>query len=96
MSENEHEQAAPIKTVRMVRIDDGKTGDIHPDEVENMQAYGWQISDDQGDGGHADDFTSMSDEDLRAAVIEANGKAPHPSAGRETLIKKLQEAQKDA
>ena len=30
-------------TVRMIRTEDGKTGDIHPDEVEHMTAHGWQI-----------------------------------------------------
>lgn len=144
MSENEQEQTAQVKTVRMVRMDDGTTGDIHPDEVEHMQAYGWQISDDQEpslrddgptveeyvsagylaknyppagyasksteeeiaaaiagqdakDGNHgapAVDFSDLTDDQLRAAITEATGKAPHPSAGRDTLIKKLQEAQK--
>lgn len=30
-------------TVRMIRTEDGKTGDIHPDEVEHMIAHGWQL-----------------------------------------------------
>jgi hypothetical protein len=32
-------------TVRMIRTDDGKTGDIHPDEVEHMIKHGWQVVD---------------------------------------------------
>ncbi|MBB4063677.1 hypothetical protein [Gellertiella hungarica] len=94
MSEDEQEQVAPIQTVRMVRLDDGKTGDIHPDEVEHMQAFGWRICEDQTGTGDADDLSSKSDDELRAAVTEATGTAPHPNAKRETLIKKLQEAQK--
>lgn len=31
-----------IKTVPMVR--DGKTADVHPNEVENMQVHGWAIA----------------------------------------------------
>lgn len=30
-------------TVPMVRIDDGKTADVHPAEVENWQATGWAL-----------------------------------------------------
>lgn len=45
-------------------------------------------------GGH--DYSGFTDEHLRAAITEATGKAPHPNAGRETLIKTLQEAPKGA
>ena len=90
MSENEQEQVEPIKTVRMVQIDDGKTGDIHPDEVEHMKAHGWQIAEDQGTG---QEQTEMTDDELRAAVEAKTGKAPHPNAGRETLLKKLADAE---
>lgn len=30
-----------MKTVLMVRNDDGKTADVHPDEVENWRRAGW-------------------------------------------------------
>ncbi len=32
-----------MATVRMVRVDDGKTGDIHEAEVEHMVAHGWRV-----------------------------------------------------
>lgn len=33
-------------TVRMIRVDDGKFGDIHPDEVSNLIACGWRVVED--------------------------------------------------
>lgn len=32
-------------TTKMQRPSDGKTADVHPDEVENMRAHGWRIVD---------------------------------------------------
>lgn len=30
-------------TVEMVRTADGKTANVHPDEVAHMRRYGWQV-----------------------------------------------------
>lgn len=32
-----------IRTIPMIRADDGKTADVHPDEVENWTPFGWAI-----------------------------------------------------
>lgn len=32
-----------IRTIPMIRVDDGKTADVHPDEVENWKPHGWAI-----------------------------------------------------
>ncbi len=30
-------------TIKMQRPSDGKTADVHPDEVDNMRMHGWRI-----------------------------------------------------
>ena len=37
-----HAKEKKADTVPMVR-EDGKTADVHPDEVENMKLYGWSV-----------------------------------------------------
>lgn len=32
-----------IKTVSMIRTEDGKPADVHPDEVEHMKQHGWEV-----------------------------------------------------
>lgn len=32
-----------IKTIPMVRTEDGKPADVHPDEVEHMKLHGWEM-----------------------------------------------------
>lgn len=38
--------------------------------------------------GSSDQFDAMSDEELRAHIEAASGKAPHPSAKRETMLRR--------
>lgn len=79
-----------IQTVRMVRTEDGKTGDIHPDEVESMRAFGWIVDEaipaDAKIELGTDSGDQLSDEQLRAAIEAAAGKAPHHKLGRDKLI----------
>jgi hypothetical protein len=32
-----------IKTIPMIRTEDGKPADVHPDEVEHMKQHGWEV-----------------------------------------------------
>lgn len=84
-----------IQTVRMVRTEDGKTGDIHPEEVENMRAFGWIVDEavpaDAKIELGTDSGDQFSDEQLRAAIETATGKAPHHKTGRDKLIAQFNE-----
>ncbi|MDO6966977.1 hypothetical protein [Rhizobium alvei] len=73
-------------TIRMIRHDDGKTGDIHPDEVENMKKFGWVVD----DAAEQDDI-SLSDTELRDAIEKATGVRPHHKTGRDKLLKAYSE-----
>lgn len=38
------QKATPkLKTIPMIRTDDGKPADVHPDEVEHMKLHGWEV-----------------------------------------------------
>lgn len=43
----------------------------------------------------ADDFDAMSDEELRAHITTASGRAPHPATGREKLLTNARGAGQD-
>lgn len=84
-------------TVRMIRTDDGKTGDIHPDEVEHMIKHGWQVVDPldhDGDGKpggsaapeHTDELAA-----LRAQYADLYGKRPFMGWDAKTLTAKIDE-----
>lgn len=80
-------------TVRMISPA-GHPGDIHPDEVAHMLVHGWMIvpaaADEPSD---ADNTSAMSDGELRDAIKELTGTAPHHKTGRAKLIEKYEAAQ---
>ena len=59
-----------IKTVPMTR--DGKTADVHPNEVDNMQAYGWSVAEAAeptgGDNGSGDGQASEAPDGQPVAI----------------------------
>lgn len=73
-------------TVAMIRTADGKTADVHPDEVENWSRAGWEIA--QADESEPDDGFPPS-ADMRAAIKAETGKAPGPRTSRESLIEQF-------
>lgn len=77
-------------TIKMVRIDDGKTGDIHRDEVAHMEAHGWKavegVVEVNLDKLGTDSGEQFSDDQLRGAIEVATGKKPHHKTGREKLV----------
>lgn len=59
-------------TIRMFRSDDGKTADIHPDEVEHMKLHGWRAVKGSQDAAKA----------VEPAQVATEAKiAPPPAAG---------------
>lgn len=76
-------------TIRMIRQDDGKTGDIHPDEVENMKAHGWEVVEGEAAAGGDD----ASDDAIRDEIERLTGKRPHHKTGSAKLAELLAEAQ---
>ena len=61
-------------TVRMIRVCDQKMGDIHPDEIEHMQAHGWQLVGNSPVGG--------GESPTAEAVKPAAGDEPLPAPKR--------------
>lgn len=56
-------------TVKMTRTSDGKTADIHPDEVAHMRRHGWQVP----DGEDAPESSPTSIPDDRAVAKGPRG-----------------------
>ena len=51
------------------------TADVHPDEVENMQATGWQVSEDtpsEGGDSFLDELMELSVKQLRSLSADCN------------------------
>jgi len=83
---------AKAKTTSMFNPDNGKTGDIHPDEVENMKLAGWRLA---KDTPKKKDDVDATDQELRDFIEHETGDKPHHRAGRETLVAKYVEICKD-
>lgn len=81
-------------TVRMIRIGDGKLGDIHPAEVDHMLAHGWSLAEEPAPNAGQDSVSilTLTDEELRDAIEDMTGKAPHHKTGRAKLIEKYEAA----
>jgi hypothetical protein len=77
-------------TIRMIRHDDGKTGDIHPNEVEHMKAHGWTVAEAAADPD-AEKPSEGDDERpaLRAEYERVIGKKPYMGWTAEELRQKI-------
>ena len=69
-------------TVKMIRTEDGKTGDIHPDEVEHMTAHGWEVVEQAQ--------PKITASEMRKAIEEQTGTRPGPRTSHENLKTKYE------
>lgn len=75
-----------VTLVHMIRESDGKTADVHPAEVENYRAGGFEPIATPEEAAEA----AGSLAGLRKAYRERYGKAPNPRWNAGTLAKKLE------
>lgn len=72
-----------IRTIPMIRVDDGKTADVHPDEVENWTPFGWAI-DEARIQAQLEEDARIEREATEKARLEAERKADE---AEEALLK---------
>jgi hypothetical protein len=70
-----------IRTVPMIRADDGKTADVYPDEVENWRPHGWEI-DEARVQAQAEEAARLKREAEEKARAEAERKVAEEDAMR--------------
>jgi len=83
---------------------DGQTLSVHPTCVKAHRRAGWAIDPNPGNAVHTapsidlgtDSGDQFSDDQLRAVIEEATGKAPHHKTGRDKLVATFNELNKDA